>query len=152
MREEKVTVSILKWLEKNEWEIISYDFPQSGTGILLHKNKTSNIQKNKGGIIPDIIARKANTVLFFENKDRFFKDDFIKIQNLRTNNEYTNSISKILGPLNYLNIFFGVGIPEIQSEINKCVELRDKIDFLLSVKSDFQIKIYLGAEIFNKKG
>ena len=38
MREEKVTINIMEWLEKNKWKIICYDFPQSGTGILLHIN------------------------------------------------------------------------------------------------------------------
>ena len=53
MREEKVTISILKWLKKNDWKIISYDFPQSGTGLLIHPNSTiGRTSKNKGGIIP----------------------------------------------------------------------------------------------------
>ena len=87
MREEKVTISILKWLEKNGWKIITYDFPQSGTGILLHKNSISRNQKNKNGIIPDIIAKKSNTVVYFENKDRYFEDDFTKINSLKEKNE-----------------------------------------------------------------
>ncbi len=67
MREEKVTIHILNWLEANEWKIICYDFPQSGTGILIHPNiKETKTTKNKGGVIPDIIAVKMETAVFFE--------------------------------------------------------------------------------------
>lgn len=38
--EEKVTINIIKWLKENDWEIICYDFPQSGTGIMLHPQST----------------------------------------------------------------------------------------------------------------
>ena len=34
MREERVTKEIIKYLNNNNWFIFSYDFPQSGTGIL----------------------------------------------------------------------------------------------------------------------
>ena len=54
MREEQVTKNILDWLEGNGWKIICYDFPQSGTGVLLHLNNSNRTEKNKGGIIPDI--------------------------------------------------------------------------------------------------
>ena len=50
MREEKVTKNILDWLEENGWTIICYDFPQSGTGVLLHLNNSNRTEKNKGGI------------------------------------------------------------------------------------------------------
>lgn len=78
MREENVTKKIIKYLKKNEWKIISFDFPQSGTGIMIlpDDNKSS---KNKDSIIPDIIAHKNNICLFFENKDRFVKADFDKV-------------------------------------------------------------------------
>lgn len=43
MNEEKVTKCLLKWLIDNGWEIVCYDFPQSGTGRLLHPNKGRSI-------------------------------------------------------------------------------------------------------------
>ena len=69
MTEEEITKSILKWLIENNWEIICFDFPKSGTGIFLHPNGSSN--KNKDSINIDIIAIKNGISLFFENKDRF---------------------------------------------------------------------------------
>ena len=64
MSEEEVTKNILKYLKNNNWNIYSYDFPQSGTGIMIKKNNEKN-NKNKNSIIPDIIAIKNNTYVFF---------------------------------------------------------------------------------------
>lgn len=149
MREEKVTISILKWLEKNDWKIISYDFPQSGTGILIHKNSFSRNHKNKGGIIPDIIAKKSDVVVYFENKDRYYEDDFTKIEDLKIKKEYSESLTNLLGSLSRLTIYYGIGIPSIPSEVKKCLSSSDKIDFLISVRDNFSIEINLGSEIFN---
>lgn len=79
LTEEQITKAIIDWLEGQEWQIICYDFPQSGTGISLHPNEELRITKNKGAIIPDIVAIKGTIVLFFENKDRFVLSDFVKV-------------------------------------------------------------------------
>ena len=42
MNEEEVTKSILSKLRSDSWTIISFDFPQSGTGKTLHPNESSN--------------------------------------------------------------------------------------------------------------
>ena len=85
MKEERVTINILNWLESNGWKIICYDFPQSGTGVLLHPNSDENrTTKNKGGIIPDILATRNSVALFFENKDRFVLSDFEKLKEIKS--------------------------------------------------------------------
>ncbi len=53
MKEEYVTKAILNWLETNNWKIICFDFPQSGTGYILHPNEEYRTTKNYGAIIPD---------------------------------------------------------------------------------------------------
>ena len=83
MKEEKVTINILNWLESNGWKIICYDFPQSGTGFVLHSCNRNNSSKNKESVIPDIIAIKNGTVVFFENKDRFVLSNYKKIYKLK---------------------------------------------------------------------
>lgn len=88
MREERVTINILNWLEENGWQIVCYDFPQSGTGILLHSNGDNRTEKNKGGIISDIIVVKKDIALFFENKDRFYQPDFDKLLEIKTENNF----------------------------------------------------------------
>lgn len=89
MREEQVTKSILKRLTANGWEIVCFDFPQSGTGRMLHPNR-SNDEKNKDGIIPDIVAVKDCVCIFAENKDRFFYSDFKKQNMLKISGNYAS--------------------------------------------------------------
>lgn len=136
MREENVTINIIKWLQKNDWDIISYDFPQSGTGILLHPNKTLPNTKNKGSIIPDIIAQKGNKAVIFENKDRFVLADFNKIKEIKESNMYSDSISKILDKNIIDFIFYGVGMPNSENNLKKSNNHLDKIDFLIMVDSN----------------
>lgn len=78
MTEEQVTKSLLHYLTDNGWHIVCFDFPQSGTGRILHPNN-ANSQKNKDSIIPDIVAVKNNISLFFENKDRYYFPDYEKV-------------------------------------------------------------------------
>ena len=56
--EEQVTKAILNWLESKSWEIVCFDFPQSGAGVSLHLNQELRTTKNKGAFIPDIVAIK----------------------------------------------------------------------------------------------
>jgi hypothetical protein len=65
MKEELVTKTILKWLEANQWQIISYDFPQSGTGTVLRPHLEQKPSKNKGSFIPDVVAIKKWVLFIF---------------------------------------------------------------------------------------
>ena len=142
MREERVTINILNWLEKNGWKIISYDFPQSGTGILLHPNsEETRTSKNKGGIIPDILAVRNSAALFFENKDRFMLSDFEKLKEIKTLNNYSNSLKTILSEFNEAKVYYGIGIPSIEKHISKSLNNISGIDFLISTNEIGEIKI-----------
>ena len=147
--EEQVTKAILDWLEQNDWQIICFDFPQSGTGIPLHPNEEIRIGKNKGAFIPDIVAIKNEVVVFFENKDRFVLNDFIKVQDLRNNNDYSNSIEKLLTDFNYSQIFYGVGIVYSINAEQKTNEQIDKVDFAIFYHVNKSVQIlYDPNEIF----
>ena len=142
MKEERVTINILNWLESNGWKIICYDFPQSGTGILLHPNSDENrTAKNKGGIIPDILATKNSVALFFENKDRFVLSDFEKIKEIKTLGNYSNSLNSLLSKFNVTTIYYGIGIPEVERHINKSLENIEGIDFLISTNDNGEVQI-----------
>lgn len=104
MTEEQVTKALLQYLTDNGWHIVCFDFPQSGTGRILHPNN-ANGEKNKDSIIPDIVAVKNNVSLFFENKDRFYFPDYIKINEMIVNNQYTNAIDKLLSDYKIESIF-----------------------------------------------
>lgn len=147
--EEQATKAILNWLENNDWKIICFDFPQSGTGVVLHPNNELRTTKNKGAFIPDIVAIKTDIVVFFENKDRFVLDDFVKVQDLRQNNDYSTSIEKLLADFKYANIFYGVGLVHSANTEQKTNENLDKIDFAILYHENKTIKIQFDPnEIF----
>lgn len=142
MREENVTKNILQWLQSNDWKIISFDFPQSGTGVLLHLNNTSRTDKNKGAIIPDIIAVKNDVAVFFENKDRFYQPDFDKLFEIKTELNYSDSLDLLLSEHNISSILYGIGISDIKKEVEKCKLNIDKVDFLISTNKKKEVTIH----------
>jgi Holliday junction resolvase len=146
MREERVTINILEWLENNGWQIVCYDFPQSGTGILLHPNEDNKTEKNKGGIIPDIIAVKGNVALFCENKDRFYEPDFDKLYEIKTENNYSDSLNRLLSTFKTTKIIYGIGIPAIEKHIMKSKMQLDKIDFLISTNEEKEVEVHYDIE------
>jgi Holliday junction resolvase len=137
--EEQVTKAILNWLESNNWEIICFDFPQSGTGVSLHLNQELRTTKNKGAFIPDIVAIKSEIVLFFENKDRFVLNDFLKVQELRQTSNYATSIEKLLKEYTYSKIYYGVGLAHTPKTEQKIDEHLEKIDFVVFCRVDNSI-------------
>lgn len=142
LTEEQITKNIIVWLQTHGWKIVCYDFPQSGTGISLHLNKAIRTTKNKGSWIPDIVAVKNNVALFFENKNRFTIQDFIKIQNLKTKDFYFEAISRLLSQYNISQIYYGVGLPDMQIVRKMVDKNKEMIDFaILSTNTD--IKIFL---------
>jgi hypothetical protein len=142
LTEEQVTKAILDWLEANGWEIICFDFPQSGTGVSLHPNEELRTTKNEGAFIPDIVAIKNGSVVFFENKDRFVLADFIKVEELKKNNDFSNSIERLLNDFEYSNIFYGVGLAHSDNTENKTNDNLDKIDFALFISEYRSVSVY----------
>jgi hypothetical protein len=140
--EEQATKAILDWLEANYWKIICFDFPQSGTGVSLHPNEELRTTKNKGAFIPDIVAIKNRTVIFFENKDRFVLDDFLKVKELRNNNDFSNSIERLLAEFEYTNILYGVGLVYSYGTEQKTNLHLDKIDFSIFYHGDKIINVH----------
>ena len=150
--EEQVTKSLLDWLELNGWEVICFDFPQSGTGVSLHPNENIRTGKNKGALIPDIVAIKNDIVVFFENKDRFVLSDFFKVQELRQNNDYSCSIEKLLASYKYSHIFYGVGLVYSVNASKRAVENIDKVDFMIFYHEDKSVQIFYDpSKMFNEK-
>jgi Holliday junction resolvase len=147
--EEQATKAFLDWLELSGWEIICFDFPQSGTGISLHPNESIRTGKNKAAFIPDIVAIKNDVVVFFENKNKFVLNDFIKVQTLRQNNNYSNSITRLLMNFKYSRIFYGVGLVHSSSIEQKINKQKDKIDFAIFSHLNNNIQIFYDPhEIF----
>ena len=136
--EEQVTKALLSKLVECEWDIIEYDFPQSGSGKMLHINGCSS-EKNKDGIIPDIVAVKNGLGLFFENKNRVVKSDYHKIYSLINNNQYSDAIAALFKGYSIEKIFYGVGFPSIKWN-KKAASNSVLVDFVAGVKEDREIE------------
>lgn len=139
MTEEQVTKALLKYLTDNNWHIICFDFPQSGTGRVLHTNNSVG-EKNKDSIIPDIVAVKNNISLFFENKDRFYLPDYQKVNELIVNNQYTKDIDKLLSGYKVKTIYYGIGLPT-EKHKEKSKESASMVNFILGVNEDKSVTV-----------
>lgn len=139
MKEEQVTKAILRWLISNEWEIVCFDFPQSGTGRMLHPNSGEG-EKNKDAIIPDIVAVKNGVCIFAENKDRFYLPDYEKQNELKTGNDYSNAISSLLSAYTVYEIFYGIGLPT-EKHKQGSVNAAHLVDFIVCVDKDLNIRV-----------
>ena len=149
--EEQVTKALLNWLESNGWQIITFDFPQSGTGYSLHPNVELRTTKNKGSFIPDIVAIKNETVVFFENKDRFVLSDFLKVEELKSTQGYKKSTEKLLKNFSYLKIFYGVGLAHSVKTEQKTNENLEKVDFVIFLHQDNSVSVTFDTnEIFGQ--
>lgn len=149
MQEEDVTKSILSWLKKTGWQIVCYDYPQSGTGHTLKPNNSRT--KNKGCINPDIVAvnTKTKVCLFFENKNRFYRKDFIKQNTLKVDNQYTHAISKLLDGYSVEAIYYGIGLP-FDKYTKTAAECAQLVDFVVGVDSltNKPTVVYASSESF----
>ena len=130
LTEEQVAKSIIRWLVRNGWTIIAFDFPQSGTGRCLHPNDTDS--KTDGIWIPDIVAHKGNNLIFFENKDRYVYNDFEKVERLKNTTCYSMAIKEITQGYEYESIHYGIGFPQSPSNISKAASNLDMIDFIVT--------------------
>jgi len=134
-----VTRKTVEWLENRGWSILAFDFPQSGTGFVLHPNDSTS--KTKGTIIPDIVARKGEVGLLLENKDRFDITDFKKINHLRTTSDFSDSLDTLFGGELPKTMCYGVAFPRISSQIGNAQPHLDKVDFLLTVTRKGEVKV-----------
>lgn len=90
--EEYVTYKVADYLSHNDWGIISCNPPGGHGGIcLLDKDRS------KGGIVPDIIAKKENYILVIESKPFFssgVSNDIAKLEGL-THNHVANLAQRL---------------------------------------------------------
>lgn len=149
MAEELVTKTILSWLERIGWQILAYDFPQSGTGIPLQMDDNP-AEKNKGTIIPDMIAIRSGICVFFENKDRFCYQDYVKANRLIKNNHYRKAINSFLRGLDIEKIYYGIGMPASKHS-QKADASKALVHFVISVNEDLSIcRIHDTLNIFTQ--
>ncbi len=138
MTEEQVTKNILQWLMNKGWEIVCFDFPQSGTGKFLHPNGST--EKNKDAINPDIVAVKGDQCVFFENKSYFYYPDFEKVERLRSTTDYSDAIDELLKNYVINSIQYGIGYP-VSAHKSKAKNSLGMVDFVVGVNADDSIEV-----------
>jgi len=137
MTEEQVTKTIMGHLCSLGWSIVAFDFPQSGTGKALRPNNTSD--KNKGSIMPDIVAVKNSVCLFFENKDRVALGDFKKTAGLIDDNQYTDDIATLLSGYEVSKIYYGVGFPTAKRD-KRYEAAAATVHFVIGASTDGEVE------------
>lgn len=147
MTEENVTKTLLNWLIKRNWQIVCFDFPQSGTGILLHPNNKSS-EKNKDSINVDIVAVRDNICVFLENKNRFCYSDYKKINFLINENEYSKSIENLLSDYTVDKIYYGIGIPS-KKHSKQSKDSEKLVDFILGVEETGGVSVLYNPKLVN---
>ncbi len=142
MDEEFITKSFLKFLIDKGWEILSYDFPQSGTGLGLQPNQTFRQPetKNEGMITPDIIAFKNGIGLISENKPYFEKQDIDKLEKIRQG-IYSESLNKVFEDKQVNKLVLGIVLPNIPTEISKVQSYFNQIDFVFVINTRGTCKV-----------
>ncbi|MBC7333694.1 MAG: hypothetical protein H5T85_04430 [Actinobacteria bacterium] len=141
MKEEFVTKAILKFLRDKGYFVIAFDFPQSGTGVLLHPDTP---QDRNEGIKPDIIALKDKILIMMENKDRYWKGDFEKLHELKTTGNYTHSLNKLHMEYNTSALKVGIGIPNSKRTVEKVLKTKHLVDFIIAVDEQGKCEIIWG--------
>lgn len=137
MREEEVTKNILRFLIDRKWQIVCYDFPQSGTGKSLHPNGATS--KNEGVIIPDVVAVRAGIALYLENKDHYYYPDYQKVQSVIRGNKYSDDFAKLLAGFNVAKMIAGIGLPT-SKYVGDAVANSLMVDVVLGVDEDGSVR------------
>jgi len=149
--EEYVTYKVTEYLDNDNWKIISCNPPGSHGGIcLLDKNRS------KGGIVPDIIARRKDYILIVESKPFYSAGVLKDIKKLDGIN--TNHISNLTQRLGFSDKWLenwqnyvqkAIAIKKIeQEEIDKIP--KSYIIFVANEKGE-NIQIIIGEQAIIKK-
>jgi hypothetical protein len=139
-----VTIAIIEWLEHSGWDILAFDYPQSGSGVLLKSRddwEDRDASSKGSGVIPDIIGIKDTQIIVFENKVDFRLSDFEKIASMRTSRAYEESILKLATPSTGLIILYGVGLSATKRTLSKSLNFSHLVDFVVVVDKDRHINV-----------
>jgi len=143
MTEEFVTTAIVAHLKECGWSMLSYDFPQSGTGIPLHPNNRANASKNLGAIIPDIVACDADCILFLENKPAYIEQDVDKLVTIKRGS-YSANIAERYPEACHLPIQIGVGFECSDASIGRARQRFPDLDMILCVEPTGFVRVIHG--------
>lgn len=137
MREEVITKFAIQVLTAMGWQVLAYDFPQSGSTFRLRAaSSTTGATKNQGSIIPDVVAHKGRTVVIVETKPHEDRADVVKLLQLREQwKGYSASLNLLIAPEAYDHVRFGICIGLTEQAISPSTLALD-LDFVLGIRDN----------------
>lgn len=139
MTEEQVTKFFLRELSAHGWQIVTFDFPQSGTGTQLHPDGSTS--KTEGILIPDIVAVKGHICTYWENKNRTYLPDFLKIEAVRLHNDYTEAFARLLEGFSIGKMYCGIGLPA-KTVTRNAIQHQAMTDFVFGIRDGAAVPVY----------
>lgn len=132
MKQEAITTQVASWLKQRGWNIVSRDCPQSGGGLRLRPSGTRH--KNRGTIIPDILACRGSDVLVVEVNTRCTRKDVRSLEKVRAESylQSLQSATKVAQPRIWTAFATHAGVrlkPESLSRL-----LNAHVDLLISAQ------------------
>ena len=142
MTEEFVTRTLLTWLRFRSWNILSFDYPHSGTGYVLRPiSIASQMSKNVGNLIPDIVANKNGITVIFENKVSFFSEDIEALFLMKDSKVYDSAIQNLHGNTTYSELRVGVGLASLPKNIVELHRHKSSLDFAFVIHADRKVEV-----------
>lgn len=133
MTEPEITNCIVNYLRGLGWTIHAVDMPQMGGGVLLRPNGSR--QKNKGSLIPDLIASRGAKLLIVESKSYFEPKDIEKLV-LLASPEYSASLSELMTKTSTTELITAIAGPATDSLVSRRAEITSLVDHFFEVSQD----------------
>jgi hypothetical protein len=141
MTEEFITKSIMMYLQDNGWSLISFDYPQSGSGYRFNRNLVNVCKSTQNSIIPDVMALINDVLFIWENKNKFTLNDLLKYDNFAT--AYSDSLESLKLSISFKGICFGIGLANTSYNVRKTLEYREKLDFAVLVDDTGNVTVHI---------
>ena len=142
--EEFVTNNVARWLRLGGWRVVAVDFPQAGTGVMLHPQPSGS--PNQGALIPDIIAVLGSRVVLVESKDRFVRADFRKVHDARVGTGLLDAVRHVLGGQAVDRVTYGAAMPDIESQYSKTRPYLAEVDFVWLVSAMGNVRVLYSSD------
>ncbi|MGB9866747.1 MAG: hypothetical protein ACPLPR_02410 [Bacillota bacterium] len=85
-------MSVVRFLSEGGWRVVSVDYPQSGCGLALRPADCRD--KNRGKLIPDVIAVRRNIVMVVESNTKCTRKDIANLAKAKSE-AYLGAIAEV---------------------------------------------------------
>jgi len=139
LSEEKVTRELIRFHQREGWNVVSFDLPETGAGERIPPNNRQTGTKQRGSIVPDIVAVNGEILRLVESKPKFDMNDVRKLE-LVLNGEYSQGIERKFGHLEWESVEVSIGLP-IAENSTTLEKKASRLDLSLFIQPDGGIEI-----------